>query len=188
MLAKAWTIINKWVNGDGIITTVEFSLRFTDDAMPGVHSDHGGSVAITQAALPSSASGSDLVAAMMAVLGDTLEHLEQGHGRQLEYLFGMANATKVPVAEQPLIFPTLTPRQLWLAARQISITKDQVLAIIDAMPETTPEEIDDKQVARIEIMEAPSYKRDHPLVAMLSGLVGLTATELDDLWVWAAGL
>lgn len=188
MLAKAWTIINKWVNDAGIVTTLEFSVRFTDDEFPGVHSDHGGVVGIAFAQLPASASGGQFAAAIEQAMGGQLPYIEQFQRGQLNFLYDMETSIKIPVVEMPVVYPTLTPRQLWLAAREISITKDQVLALIEAMPETTPEEIDDKQVAMIEIMEAPSYKRDHPLVAMLSGLVGLTPTELDDLWIWAAGL
>ncbi len=79
--------------------------------------------------------------------------------------------------------PVLSPRQLWLAAARISITKDQVLAMVDAM--------EDQEAAldlQIEINEAPQYERDHPAMDDLRDLMGIPPEQFDDLWIWASGL
>lgn len=79
--------------------------------------------------------------------------------------------------------PALSPRQLWLAAARINITKEQVLAMVDAM--------EDQEAAlelKIEINEAPQYERDHPAMDDLRDLMGIPTEQFDDLWIWAAGL
>jgi len=76
--------------------------------------------------------------------------------------------------------PTLTPRQFWLAASRINITKTDVLALVDAM--------EDKQAAadmRIEITETVSFQRTNPAIDQLATLLGITAEQLDSLWIWA---
>jgi hypothetical protein len=77
--------------------------------------------------------------------------------------------------------PTLSPRQFWLAASRIDITKDAVLAQVDAM--------EDKAASadmRIEVTETVSFQRTNPAVDELATLLGITAEQLDSLWVWAA--
>ncbi|MCF1481653.1 MULTISPECIES: hypothetical protein [Rhizobium/Agrobacterium group] len=80
------------------------------------------------------------------------------------------------------VMPTLTPRQFWLAASRINVSKADVLALVDAM--------DDKQAAadlRIEITEAVSFERSNPAIDELAVLLGISGEQLDSLWVWAAG-
>ncbi|MCF1448594.1 hypothetical protein FS815_17400 [Agrobacterium vitis] len=80
------------------------------------------------------------------------------------------------------VMPTLTPRQFWLAASRIDVSKADVLALVDAM--------DDKQAAadlRIEITEAVSFGRSNPAIDELAVLLGISGEQLDSLWVWAAG-
>ncbi len=89
---------------------------------------------------------------------------------------------KVAAARAASLRP-LSPRQLWLAAARIAITKDQVLAMVDAM--------EDQEAAldlQIEINEAPQYERDHPAMDDLRDLMGIPPEQFDDLWIWASGL
>ncbi|MCF1462601.1 hypothetical protein FS827_14915 [Agrobacterium vitis] len=81
-----------------------------------------------------------------------------------------------------VVMPTLTPRQFWLAASRINVSKADVLALVDAM--------DDKQAAadlRIEITEAVSFERSNPAIDEVATLLGISGEQLDSLWVWAAG-
>ncbi|MGD9476159.1 hypothetical protein [Shinella sp. G-2] len=75
----------------------------------------------------------------------------------------------------------LSPRQLWLVASRIGITKVQVLALVDVM--------EDQEAAsdlRIEITEATTFERGHPAMDDLAGLLAIPAEQFDDLWIWAA--
>lgn len=78
-------------------------------------------------------------------------------------------------------YPSLTSRQFWLAASRINVTKADVLALVDAM--------EDKEAAvdlRIEVSETVNFQRTNPAVDELATLLGITAEQLDSLWVWAA--
>lgn len=92
-------------------------------------------------------------------------------------------AAPTPTPEQiRAAMPALSPRQFWLAASRINITKADVLAQVDAMT--------DKQAAsdlRIEITETVSFQRSNPAIDQLATLLGIPPEELDSLWTWAAG-
>jgi hypothetical protein len=77
--------------------------------------------------------------------------------------------------------PALSPRQFWLAASRINITKADVLALVDAM--------EDKAAAadmRIEITETVSFQRTNLAIDQLAALLSITPEQLDSLWTWAA--
>ena len=77
----------------------------------------------------------------------------------------------------------LSPRQLWLAAARIGITKDQVLALVDAM-----EDAEAAADLRIEISEATHFERAHAAMSDLAQLLGIPQAQFDDLWIWASEL
>jgi hypothetical protein len=79
--------------------------------------------------------------------------------------------------------PSLTPRQLWLAAASIGVSKDQVLAKIDATFSGK-----DAVDLRIELTETVAFERSHPAISDLAGLLDVPADQLDSLWLWAAAL
>ncbi len=92
-------------------------------------------------------------------------------------------AAPTPTPEQiRAAMPALSPRQFWLAASRINITKADVLAQVDALT--------DKQAAsdlRIEITETVSFQRSNPAIDQLATLLGIPPEQLDSLWTWAAG-
>ncbi len=80
-------------------------------------------------------------------------------------------------------YPTLTPRQLWLSAASISVTKEDVLAKVA--------EMSDQALAlslRIELTESVNFERSNPAIDDLARLLGIPAKQLDALWLWAADL
>ncbi|MBB4954410.1 hypothetical protein H4S14_004175 [Agrobacterium vitis] len=91
-------------------------------------------------------------------------------------------AAPSPTLEQiRAAMPALSPRQFWLAASRINITKADVLVLVDAM--------EDKAAAadmRIEITETVSFQRTNDAVDQLATLLGITPEQLDSLWTWAA--
>jgi hypothetical protein len=74
-------------------------------------------------------------------------------------------------------FPDLTSRQFWLA---LAITGhyDDVKASIELLD----------LEAQVEADKATSFERLHPLIVDLSPVLGLTESELNDLWLWASTL
>lgn len=114
-----------------------------------------------------------------SVWDDVIAHL----GRR-RWTGSMIEAFEPPAPstdEMRATMPPISPRQLWLVAARIGITKDQVIAMVDAMED---------QVAaadlRIEINEATTYHRNHASVVELSELLEIPAEQFDDLWLWAA--
>jgi hypothetical protein len=104
------------------------------------------------------------------------------------YTDGKLAAPVAPTVTAPTLeqiraaMPALSPRQFWLAASRINITKADVLALVDAMK--------DKQAAsdmRIEVTETVSFKRTNPAIDQLATLLKITPDQLDSLWTWAAG-
>ncbi len=79
--------------------------------------------------------------------------------------------------------PPLTSRQFWLAANAIGISKSAVLAQIDTITDAA-----ERGALRIEAAETASFTRTHPAVDELAGAMGITPTQLDDLWNWGVAL
>jgi hypothetical protein len=87
-------------------------------------------------------------------------------------------------ALQPAIaFPTISRRQLRLGLLSIGVTADDVEAEI-----ATIADAQERAAALIEWQDASAYERDHPLIAQVADALGLPAEQVDDLWLWAAGI
>lgn len=80
--------------------------------------------------------------------------------------------------------PALQRRQLRLALLGLGITGAMVEAKIATMPGTAAT----RETAMIEWQDAQTYRRDHPLVAMLGAALGMTSTQIDAAWMEAATL
>lgn len=72
--------------------------------------------------------------------------------------------------------PTLTACQFWLAANTLGITEDMLLAATD-----------DAEII-IEIRKTTEFHRTYDSVIMLAPLMGITADQLDNVWLWAAAV
>ena len=59
------------------------------------------------------------------------------------------------------------------------VTKAQIGAMIEAMPETTQEEILAKELARIDFEDAIEFYRGNPLVDTIGLTFGITSEQLD---------
>ena len=91
-----------------------------------------------------------------------------------------------PTVEQSRAnMPNLSARQFWMAAMTIGVTKQICIGLATALPETTPEEIQDKQFMLIEINDSTTFERSNPRIESLSTLLGITPVQLDSLWLWA---
>ncbi len=87
----------------------------------------------------------------------------------------------VPIGMDLSVPPYVTMRQARLALRMVGKLGD-VAAAIDSLPSP------DKETAQIEWEYSSAIFRDKPLVQLLGPLLGLTESELDDLFVLAATL
>lgn len=85
----------------------------------------------------------------------------------------------VPAAD-PFADP-LSRLTFWLAAAEIGVTKAGIRARIDAMPEGVQ-----KYQALAFLEEAPVYRRADPLLIQMAAAEGISESELDALWTWAA--
>lgn len=72
--------------------------------------------------------------------------------------------------------PTLSSRQFWLAAHTLGITEDMLIAATE-----------DAEII-IEIRKTTEFYRTFDSVIMLAPLMGITPEQLDDVWMWAAGV
>ncbi|MBB4956267.1 hypothetical protein H4S14_004369, partial [Agrobacterium vitis] len=88
---------------------------------------------------------------------------------EVNWSYTDAEGFAAPSAASPTLeqiraaMPALSPRQFWLAASRIDVTKDAVLALVDAM--------EDKAAAadmRIEITETVSFQRTNEAVDQLA--------------------
>lgn len=80
------------------------------------------------------------------------------------------------------VVPDITPRQLRLAL----ILQGHSLGDIDAALDTLPEPT--RSLAKTEWEYSILFERRKPMVSTVGGMLGLTETQLDDLWVFAGGL
>jgi hypothetical protein len=125
---------------------------------------------------------SRLVPDNKAVLGIDATHGEIQSG--MIYEGGqLAYAPPPTLEEQRKSFPRLTPRQLWLAAASINISKDMVLA-----QATLSMSASDAVTFRIELTEATTFERTHPAMDDMAALLNIPSEQLDVLWLWAASL
>lgn len=73
------------------------------------------------------------------------------------------------------------PAFLFLMAK-LGITKETVHGLVDAMPDSTPEEADAKMLARIVFDEQQSFARNNALLEMLAAAAGLTDDQINSAW------
>lgn len=78
----------------------------------------------------------------------------------------------------------ISPRQLWLMARQVGITKAQVLATLEPAEGDTDEVLEHKEVLYIELTEPPlaGFLRDSPAAEDFREYMGLPPEQFDDMW------
>jgi len=95
------------------------------------------------------------------------------------------NGNEIVAPPQPA--PVLTARQFWLAALELGITEQGLLAAISDL--SSPLYIEDeteRAAVAIDIAKAQSFRRDYPLVDEMAAAFGLSTVEMDTLWAWAA--
>lgn len=80
------------------------------------------------------------------------------------------------------MFP-LTARQFRIGLVRGGISIAAVTAAIEAMPDSPA-----KDEARIEWEYATTFNRTHPLIETVATALGLTPTQVDDMWTSAANL
>ena len=83
----------------------------------------------------------------------------------------------------PVVYPPLPVASFWLAALEVGVTKASVLTTVNAMPDPT-----DRERTRIMVEDTRIYRREDPLINALAAGQGITSTQLDSLWLWAAAL
>ena len=84
--------------------------------------------------------------------------------------------------ETPPVKP-LTRRQFRLAL----VTNGYSLADIETLIEQIPDEMQ-KQIIKIEWQDATTFHRTNPSLLAMAGMIGLTATQVDELWEQALSL
>lgn len=85
---------------------------------------------------------------------------------------------KYQVTPAAQVFPIITPRQIRLALLRVNITSEMVIAAIEAtIPEPT------KTLALIEWEYSIGYDRNAPFVGAVGALLGLSDSQIDDLWI-----
>jgi hypothetical protein len=101
-------------------------------------------------------------------------------GGQWGYVPVNAPTTTTPSPEPATVFFPLPRSTFWLAALTVNVTKRQTLALINALPESNT-----KERMLILVEDAQEYHRDDPIVAQLASALGISATQLDALWLQA---
>lgn len=86
--------------------------------------------------------------------------------------------------ERLVMFKPISARQLWLMARQVGITKAQVLATLEPAEGDTDEVLGPKEVLHIELTEPPlaGFLRDSPAAEDFRQYMGLPPEQFDDMW------
>lgn len=77
--------------------------------------------------------------------------------------------------------PALTSRQFWMAAANIDVDKDVIVAAIKA---NLVDSVDRKMT--IAELEASTFERLNPSVTEIMSMLEIPAEQVDDLWVWAS--
>lgn len=85
-------------------------------------------------------------------------------------------AKDIPVEPVP-VPQSLTRREFHLAAASVGITRQTILDQIALIPDETQ-----RNLALIDYEESRDFRRDWPLLASMAGNLGVTETQLDDLF------
>lgn len=101
-------------------------------------------------------------------------------------------APETPPTEEPVEPEPVDPLDLpidrltfWLLAASVQVSKWSVRDRIAEMPEATPEEFQAKAEAIAWFEEARQYRRNDPILIAMAEAEGISAEQLDALWVWA---
>lgn len=119
------------------------------------------------------------------IAGWNLENLAQPSEAEIssyESTYGIMLAEFRTAQARRSRLPNISARQLWLMAKEVSITKASILASLDMM-----EDRDEAETLRIELTEPPleGYDRFSPAVETLREMQGIPEEQFDDLWAWA---
>ncbi|AYD00909.1 hypothetical protein [Neorhizobium sp. NCHU2750] len=105
-------------------------------------------------------------------------------------LFAAAVSTALPYVapvytdeERRAMMPALSARQFWMAAANIDIDKDVIVSAIKA---NMADGVDRKMM--IAELESGSFERTNPTIIDVMELMSIPAAQVDDLWIWAAGI
>jgi hypothetical protein len=82
--------------------------------------------------------------------------------------------------------PALTSRQFWMAAANIGTSGTDKDVIIAAIKAEMADSVDRKMM--IAELESSTFERVNPTIVKVLALMQIPAEQVDDLWVWAAGL
>jgi len=102
--------------------------------------------------------------------GDPVEHTKVFTESEIE-------AAKAIPDEPPPPPQSLTRREFHLAAASVGITRQTILDQIALIPDETQ-----RNLALIDYEESRDFRRDWPLLATMAGNLGVTETQLDDLF------
>ena len=88
--------------------------------------------------------------------------------------------------------PAPVPQEVTMRQGRLALLSagllDLVEGALDAMPETTPQEVFAKKAARIEWDKSQTIQRHKGLTVTLAGVLGLTNQQIDDLFRLAVTL
>lgn len=79
--------------------------------------------------------------------------------------------------------PNLTARQFWMAAANIDIDKDVIIATVKANMEDSVE----RKIVLAEL-ETSTFVRISETITEIMAMLEIPDEQVDSLWVWAAGL
>jgi hypothetical protein len=101
-------------------------------------------------------------------------------------LFEAARGATTPWVEPepgPQEFPALTAKKFWKAAALMGVTEETVLALVNQIEDPV-----ERLTLSVDIRRSETFWRTDPLIAYFAPLVGLSDTEIDTMWLWAADL
>jgi hypothetical protein len=117
-----------------------------------------------------------------AALIDHVDHGQTIWDEIIDGEYGEPEPYIPPTADQLRAnFPELSPPRFWKAARQIGLTKDMVLEVINAVPDANV-----KDDMLIDLEECTGFIRLNPTVTTMAALFEIPPEQLDTLWLWAA--
>lgn len=113
-------------------------------------------------------------------LGDVIGQLELPDGTS-EEIWAEKLAVYAVAPATPII-ADVTPRQIRQALILSGVSISQIDDALESLPEPT------RSLAKTEWEYSTSFQRSRPLVSQVGALLGWSSTQLDDLWLYAAGL
>ena len=122
----------------------------------------------------------------VALTDEQLSKFENVFSKELEIYNKITSAgqTLDELYPAPVYVPNvITVRQFWLAALEYGFDRDDVIALVESLPETSDAEILFKKASKIDLYTATTYDRNNQTLNAIGQILGVNSDQIDQIFI-----